>query len=95
MWQRSDGTLLWLRSEITVRLELPAACECEAKLKAEKEQKALALQFRIFDNRRVRPAELYKLLFFSQPNWHVFDQSGVAALALVIISPLKAALNSG
>jgi hypothetical protein len=42
MWQRSDGALLWLRSKITARLELPAAHEYEAKLKAEKEQKARA-----------------------------------------------------
>jgi hypothetical protein len=40
MWQRSDGAILWLRSTLTVRLELPAAHEYEAKLKAEKEQKA-------------------------------------------------------
>jgi hypothetical protein len=40
MWQRSDGAILWLRSKMTVRLELPAAREFEAKLKAEKEQKA-------------------------------------------------------
>jgi hypothetical protein len=40
MWQRSDGAILWLRSKLIVRLELPAAREYEAKLKAEKEQKA-------------------------------------------------------
>lgn len=40
MWQRSDGAILWLRSTLIVRLELPAAREFEAKLKAEKEQKA-------------------------------------------------------
>jgi hypothetical protein len=40
MWQRSDGAILWLRSKMTARLELPAAREYEAKLKAEKEQKA-------------------------------------------------------
>jgi hypothetical protein len=40
MWQRSDGAILWLRSILTVRLELPAAHEYETKLKAEKEQKA-------------------------------------------------------
>jgi hypothetical protein len=40
MWQRSDGAILWLRSNLIVRLELPAAREYEAKLKAEKEQKA-------------------------------------------------------
>jgi hypothetical protein len=40
MWQRSDGAILWLRSILTVRLELPAAHEYEAKIKAEKEQKA-------------------------------------------------------
>jgi hypothetical protein len=40
MWQRSDGAILWLRSKLIVRVELPAAHEYEAKLKAEKEQKA-------------------------------------------------------
>jgi hypothetical protein len=40
MWQRSDGAISWLRSNIIVRLELPAAHEYETKLKAEKEQKA-------------------------------------------------------
>jgi hypothetical protein len=42
MWQRSDGAILWLRSKLIVRLELPAAHEYEAKLKAEKEEKARA-----------------------------------------------------
>jgi hypothetical protein len=42
MWQRSDGAILWLRSNLIVRLELPIAREYEAKLKAEKEQKARA-----------------------------------------------------
>ena len=40
MWQRSDGAILWLRSKIIVRLELPAARDYATKLKAEKEQKA-------------------------------------------------------
>jgi len=40
MWQRSDGAILWLRSNLIVRLEAPIAREYEAKLKAEKEQKA-------------------------------------------------------
>ena len=40
MWQRSYGAILWLRSNVIVRLELPAAHEYETKLKAEKEQKA-------------------------------------------------------
>jgi hypothetical protein len=40
MWQRSDGAILWLRSKVIVRLELPTAREHEAQLKAEKEQKA-------------------------------------------------------
>lgn len=40
MWQRSDGAILWLRSKLIVRLELPAAHEYELRLKAEKEQKA-------------------------------------------------------
>jgi hypothetical protein len=42
MWQRSDGAILWLRSKLIVRLELPAAHEYEVKLKAEKQQKARA-----------------------------------------------------
>jgi hypothetical protein len=40
MWQRSDGAILWLRSKLIVRLELPAAHDYETKLKAEKDQKA-------------------------------------------------------
>jgi hypothetical protein len=40
MWKRSDGAILWLRSRMIARLELPAAREYEAKLKAEKEKKA-------------------------------------------------------
>lgn len=40
MWRRSDAAILWLRSNLIVRLELPAAREYEAKLKADKEQKA-------------------------------------------------------
>jgi hypothetical protein len=42
MWQRSDGAILWLRSNLIVRLELPITREYEAKVKAEKEQKARA-----------------------------------------------------
>jgi hypothetical protein len=42
MWQRNDGAILWLRSNLSVRLELPAAREYEAQLKATKEQKARA-----------------------------------------------------
>jgi hypothetical protein len=42
MWQRSDGAILWLRSNLIVRLELPAAREYEANLKAQNEQKARA-----------------------------------------------------
>ena len=40
MWQRSDGAILWLRSKLIVRLELPAAHEYEMKLKVEGDQKA-------------------------------------------------------
>ena len=40
MWERSDGAILWLRSKMIARLELPAAREYEAKLNAEKEKKA-------------------------------------------------------
>jgi hypothetical protein len=42
MWRRSDGAILWLRSNLVVRLELPAAHEHKAQLKAEKERKARA-----------------------------------------------------
>jgi hypothetical protein len=42
MWQRSDGAILSSRSNLIVRLELPAAREHEAQLKAAKEQKARA-----------------------------------------------------
>jgi hypothetical protein len=37
---RSDGSILWLRSNLIVRLELSVAREYEARLKAAKEQKA-------------------------------------------------------
>lgn len=42
MWQRTDGAILWLRSNLIVRLELPSAREHEGQLKAAKEQKARA-----------------------------------------------------
>lgn len=42
MWQRSDGTRLWLRSHLSIRLELPAAHQYEEELKISKEQKARA-----------------------------------------------------
>lgn len=42
MWQRSDGAILWLRSVLQVRLELPAARQYEEELKAAKDQKARA-----------------------------------------------------
>jgi hypothetical protein len=42
MWQRSDGAILWLRSQLTVRLELRAARQHEAQLKITKDQKARA-----------------------------------------------------
>lgn len=42
MWQRTDGAILWLRINMIVRLELPAAREYEAQLKAAKELKARA-----------------------------------------------------
>lgn len=42
MWQRSDGAILWLRSNLIVRLDLPQAREYEANLKADKERKARA-----------------------------------------------------
>lgn len=40
MWRRSDGAILWLRSNLIVRLELPAAREYDAQLKAAKNKKA-------------------------------------------------------
>ncbi|MEY2494678.1 MAG: hypothetical protein QOJ45_1170 [Verrucomicrobiota bacterium] len=40
MWQRSDGAILSLRSNLIVRLELPAARQHEEQLKIAKEQKA-------------------------------------------------------
>ncbi len=42
MWQRTDGAILWSRSNLIVRLELPAARQHEAQLKLKKEQKARA-----------------------------------------------------
>jgi hypothetical protein len=42
MWRRTDGAVVWLRSNLIVRMELPAAREYEVRLKAEKEQKARA-----------------------------------------------------
>ena len=42
MWQRSDGAILSLRSNLIVRLELPTARQHEEALKIAKEQKARA-----------------------------------------------------
>lgn len=42
MWERSDGAVLWLRSPLSVRLELPAAREREAQLKVTKDKKERA-----------------------------------------------------
>ena len=42
MWQRSDGAILWSRSDRVVRLELPVARQYEAEQKANKDQKARA-----------------------------------------------------
>ena len=42
MWLRSDGAILWLRSNLIVRLELPAARQREEQLRIAKEQKARA-----------------------------------------------------
>jgi hypothetical protein len=42
MWQRSDGAILSLRSNLIVRLELPAARQYEEQLKRNKEEKARA-----------------------------------------------------
>ena len=40
MWQRSDGAILWLQSNLIVRLELPAAREYEQQWKISKDKKA-------------------------------------------------------
>lgn len=42
MWRRSDGAILGLRSNLIVRIELPAARQHEAQLKIRKDQKARA-----------------------------------------------------
>lgn len=42
MWQRTDGAILWLRSNVIVRLELSIAREYELQLKVSREQKARA-----------------------------------------------------
>jgi hypothetical protein len=42
MWQRTDGALLSVRSNLIVRLELPAARQIEEQLKRAKEAKARA-----------------------------------------------------
>lgn len=42
MWRRTDGAILWLRSNLIIRLELPAARQHEAQLKIRKDQKARA-----------------------------------------------------
>jgi hypothetical protein len=42
MWQRNDGATLSVRSNVIVRLELPAARQYEEQLKRDKEQKARA-----------------------------------------------------
>jgi hypothetical protein len=42
MWQRSDGAILSVRSNLIVRLELPAARQYEEQLKRAKEAKARA-----------------------------------------------------
>jgi hypothetical protein len=42
MWRRSDGAILWLRSNLIVRRELPIARQHEARLKIRKDQKARA-----------------------------------------------------
>jgi hypothetical protein len=39
MWRRSDGAILWLRSNLIVRLEVPAAREYEQQRKISREQK--------------------------------------------------------
>lgn len=45
MWERTDGAILWLRSGLVVRLELPATRDNEAQMKAAKEQRR-AMRYR-------------------------------------------------
>ncbi|MEY2479333.1 MAG: hypothetical protein QOI04_260 [Verrucomicrobiota bacterium] len=40
MWRRSDGAILWARSSLIIRLELPAARKYEQQLKLSRDQKA-------------------------------------------------------
>lgn len=40
MWQRDDGAMAWLRGNLSLRLELPAAHKHEEALKRRKEQRA-------------------------------------------------------
>ena len=42
MWQRTDGALLWHRSHLIVRLELPVARQHEEQLKIRKDQNTRA-----------------------------------------------------
>ena len=49
MWQRSDGAILWLRSKIIVRLELPAAHEYKKRNSNRKRNRKPANQFRNSD----------------------------------------------
>ena len=42
MWERTDGAILWRRSNLIVRLELPAARQHEEQLNRIKEEKARA-----------------------------------------------------
>jgi hypothetical protein len=42
MWQRTDGAILWVRSSLIVRFELPVARQHEAQLKVRNDQKARA-----------------------------------------------------
>ena len=48
MWQRSDGAILWLRSKLIVRLELPARTNTKRNLKRKRNRKP-ANQFRSSD----------------------------------------------
>ena len=52
MWQRSDGAILWMRSFLSLRLELPAARQYEEQLKAAKDQKAQTLRPKVLVYRR-------------------------------------------
>lgn len=82
MWQRTDGAILWLRSNLVVRLELPAARQYEAQMKAAREQKA-ALQCRA--SRGLRSSHRNKeLLGYGRPLLLVGPAAGRCVINLAV-----------